>query len=104
MNETMITSFVARVASDERLAAAIRADPIKSAHEFELPQALFDVISSNRAADPQAFFKTSDTLFAVETQYTKGDRCSTACTQAGCYTQGNNCPSNFGCTGVRPKC
>jgi hypothetical protein len=104
MNETVITDFVARLASDQKLAAAIRANLIKSAHEFGLPQPLFNAISANRAADPQPFFKMSDTIFMVEGKYTTGGKCSTACTQAGCYTGGGNCPSNYACTGVKPKC
>jgi len=104
MYETEITNFVARLADDERLVATIRTDPINTAHLLGLSQKLINAISGNRAADLQPFFKMSETIFMVEGNYTKGGQCSTACTQAGCYTQGNNCPSNFGCTGVKPKC
>jgi hypothetical protein len=100
--DARVSGLITQLATDKDFLQAVRQDVTTVISRVSLPNEIAHSIIASNSTDLRGLCGMDDNEF-VFAGYTKGDKCSTACSQAGCYTE-NKCPSNFGCSGNPPKC
>lgn len=103
MNEDQVAALVARLGTDADFLDRVRGDATTVMNSFDLTSTTRRTILHNRIDDLRALIGVDDVGALLAAGYTSGGKCSTACSTAGCYTEGK-CPSNYGCSGNPPKC
>lgn len=104
MQTQEVDALVAHLNADVGLLKQVRRNPHQALRHLDMPNALNRAVRANRSSDLRAMPGRSDDSGVDALAYTQGPKCSTGCTQMGCYTDVANCPSKYACTGVRPKC
>jgi hypothetical protein len=99
----LVSDLITQLATDKDFLQAVRQDVTTVISRVPLPNEIVNSILASNSSNLRGLYGVDDEEFLFVGQYTKGDKCSTACTQAGCYTEGK-CPSKFGCSGNPPKC
>lgn len=99
--DSQVAQLVGRLSADADFLAKVRLDPGEIITERYLSAAIQRTIVSNRASDLRTLIGLDDEGTVFLDAYTSGGQCSTACSQAGCYTEGK-CPSNYACSKTGP--
>lgn len=103
--DALVSDLITQLATDKDFLQAVRQDITTIISRVPLPNEIANSILASNGTDLRGLCGVDDDefLFVGNKGYTKGDKCSTACSTAGCYTEGK-CPSTFACSGNPPKC